>query len=255
MTDEGDDVTIVPMLEGDDATVVPTASSEAGMQEQVTDEVASEISTVAAPSEQETPATSQAPSENDFSQISDSSATVVAAVPSPKAAVRHVRKDTRSAIAVPNIPGISRPKPSPDKTENKSPRVESTSSQAGSTPAQAEPTLPAADASAAPVDQTSETSSTTPAEPVRSAPKSWAEMARRNAPATLSAGLQNGGTLPNGVSLPKSASLADALKQYSTESDAELFFLEPRGLVNTGNMCYMNAVSLIGQASRISTYN
>lgn len=73
-------------------------------------------------------------------------------------------------------------------------------------------------------------------------PKSWADLVRA----------KNAGAVPgvqsNGVSntlktqaLPKSASLAEALRQY-TSASGRLHFLEPRGLVNTGNMCYMNSV-------------
>jgi len=39
--------------------------------------------------------------------------------------------------------------------------------------------------------------------------------------------------------------LASALHEFSaTVRDGKLAFIEPRGLVNTGNMCYMNSVSL-----------
>ncbi|KAI0514491.1 hypothetical protein F5B22DRAFT_637058 [Xylaria bambusicola] len=38
------------------------------------------------------------------------------------------------------------------------------------------------------------------------------------------------------------SSLADALRDYEVSSGQKLAFLEPRGLVNTGNMCYMNSV-------------
>ena len=39
------------------------------------------------------------------------------------------------------------------------------------------------------------------------------------------------------------SSLVDALQDYNV-SNRKLSFLEPRGLVNTGNMCYMNSVSI-----------
>lgn len=40
-------------------------------------------------------------------------------------------------------------------------------------------------------------------------------------------------------------SLAEALNKFNAESkEAKIAFLEPRGLVNTGNMCYMNSVSI-----------
>ena len=76
-------------------------------------------------------------------------------------------------------------------------------------------------------------------------PKSWADLVRRNAK-TTNAALANGDVVINGFpQLSKSASLAEALKQYSVRDDTKLSFLEPRGLVNTGNMCYMNSVSPI----------
>lgn len=38
-------------------------------------------------------------------------------------------------------------------------------------------------------------------------------------------------------------SLAEAIQSYVVENNGKLDFLEPRGLTNTGNMCYMNSVS------------
>jgi ubiquitin carboxyl-terminal hydrolase 10 len=41
-------------------------------------------------------------------------------------------------------------------------------------------------------------------------------------------------------------SLVDALRAFNANtSDAKLAFIMPRGLVNTGNMCYMNSVSVL----------
>lgn len=39
------------------------------------------------------------------------------------------------------------------------------------------------------------------------------------------------------------SSLAEALADFRIASGQKLAFLEPRGLINTGNMCYMNSVS------------
>ncbi|KAB8228738.1 mRNA-binding ubiquitin-specific protease UBP3 [Aspergillus alliaceus] len=81
--------------------------------------------------------------------------------------------------------------------------------------------------------------------PVRTAPKSWADLVRaknqsKGAGATIAPS-----AVSNGVVKHKSESLADVLvnmgddvSQYSDKTA----FLEPRGLVNTGNMCYMNSV-------------
>lgn len=48
------------------------------------------------------------------------------------------------------------------------------------------------------------------------------------------------------TSPPKAAtnSAADAIRTFKVGgADKQNFFLEPRGLINTGNMCYMNSVS------------
>ena len=86
------------------------------------------------------------------------------------------------------------------------------------------------------------------------APKSWADMLKRNVPKgpAPSPGMQKSEVVTNGFQAPKSASLADALKAYSVTSGATLNFLEPRGLVNTGNMCYMNSVGLTSSANTTS---
>lgn len=225
------------LQEADAVFIPPRVTAEEDIHEQTPEEVASETSTIAAPSEPETPATSQATSESDFSPVSTPVTPAQVAVSSPKATPtqpQHARKDTRTAIAVPNIPSFQKPKPSPpaaDKPEAKSPQAEE------ATPAPEEQKSVAAEENEAAEETPSPVSP-----PPKPAPKSWADLVRRNIATTSSTGLQNGGVMTNGPGLPKSASLADALKQYSTQIDARLSFLEPRGLVNTGNMCYMNSV-------------
>jgi hypothetical protein len=80
--------------------------------------------------------------------------------------------------------------------------------------------------------------------PKPAAPKSWADLVRTKEAKTATAAAQaESTTVPNGVkSVPKSAPLAEALRQHTVTNDT-LSFLEPRGLVNPGNMCYMNSVS------------
>jgi ubiquitin carboxyl-terminal hydrolase 10 len=209
--------------------------------DQVAEEPISETSTLPAPSEPETPATSQAPSENDYTAVSTPATPAQATISSPKPTAnqttpQHTRKDTRTAIAVPNISGIGRPKPSPPATSEKS--VSSPAPPAVSTPTSDAPKTEQAN------DEQTEVKAAEPvAPPPKPAPKSWADLVRRNAPPPSPGAALNGAFSPNGVQIPKSASLADALRQYSVQSDATLSFLEPRGLVNTGNMCYMNSVS------------
>ena len=82
----------------------------------------------------------------------------------------------------------------------------------------------------------------------KAAPKSWADLVRTKAPPKSDSTAPNGtiSTQPNGILPSKTGSLADTLSSYSVESisnSSKICFLEPRGLVNTGNMCYMNSVS------------
>ena len=80
----------------------------------------------------------------------------------------------------------------------------------------------------------------------RGPPKSWAELLRNKNAALNGTTNTPSGQVPfiDGVLVPKIATVADVLSAYNVESDEKLIFLEPRGLVNTGNMCYMNSVSV-----------
>lgn len=76
-------------------------------------------------------------------------------------------------------------------------------------------------------------------------PKSWAELLRQKnpAPSAPRAAVTNAaGFVANDLQAPKANSLTDVLKLYDVGSESKISFLEPRGLVNTGNMCYMNSV-------------
>ena len=92
-----------------------------------------------------------------------------------------------------------------------------------------------------PGDHTTEADSTPTPAP---APKSWADLVRTKGPQPTAVQQANG----NGVGAKdafgasKSAPLAEAIRGFSVNSNAKVSFLEPRGLVNTGNMCYMNSV-------------
>jgi ubiquitin carboxyl-terminal hydrolase 10 len=202
------------------------------------EEPASETSTVAATSARETPATSQAPSESDFNQASTpttpAQATTSSPEPSGASVQQHARKDTRTAIAVPNIGALPKTKPTSPSAEKQPQHPPAASSEAA--PAQTETSA---------VDGTAETAPETPKSPTKpAAPKSWADLVRTKEAKTATAAAQaNSTTVPNGVkSVPKSAPLAEALRQHTVTNDT-LSFLEPRGLVNPGNMCYMNSVS------------
>jgi ubiquitin carboxyl-terminal hydrolase 10 len=83
--------------------------------------------------------------------------------------------------------------------------------------------------------------------PPKAAPKSWAELLRaKNAPVPVQAppSVPNGVVATSGPTPPKSNSLSDVLASFSVDADKKVSFLEPRGLVNSGNICYMNSVGI-----------
>ena len=74
-------------------------------------------------------------------------------------------------------------------------------------------------------------------------PKAWAGLFNP-ATASLAASSNGGNTTASSFGKSNAESLAEALRSFDAVSnDSKVAFLEPRGLVNTGNMCYMNSVS------------
>ena len=86
--------------------------------------------------------------------------------------------------------------------------------------------------------------------PIKATPKSWADLVRTKGAPVASVKAQatdDAVNQTNGFVPIKAGSLADALSSYNVKDSSEsakVAFLEPRGLVNTGNMCYMNSVSV-----------
>jgi ubiquitin carboxyl-terminal hydrolase 10 len=76
-------------------------------------------------------------------------------------------------------------------------------------------------------------------------PKSWADLVRsKTLPKTSSAAAAIS-QLANGLGPARSETLSDVLNAIhvtATNAPARIPFLKPRGLVNAGNMCYMNSV-------------
>ncbi|KAM5452146.1 putative ubiquitinyl hydrolase 1 [Microsporum audouinii] len=78
--------------------------------------------------------------------------------------------------------------------------------------------------------------------PQRVAPKSWADLVRSKAAANKAAAPSPQAGAPT---LSRGESLAEALNSFGANVEQyseKIAFLEPRGLVNTGNMCYMNSI-------------
>ncbi|KAJ5090340.1 hypothetical protein N7532_009024 [Penicillium argentinense] len=151
------------------------------------------------------------------------------------------QKSTKPAIpvvpVVPNVPGTPRRQANKDT---------STSSVGSETPKSSAAGTTDTEQTSSPSTETS----TKAASPARAPPKSWADLVRSKAAAAAAAAAGRPTSAPvaaeSGAPLvQKSESLGDVLgslgEDVSQYSD-KIGFLEPRGLVNTGNMCYMNSV-------------
>jgi ubiquitin carboxyl-terminal hydrolase 10 len=76
-------------------------------------------------------------------------------------------------------------------------------------------------------------------------PKLWTGLFNANTSTTAPAASGSGAGSVSGIFKTNAESLAEALRSFNAVSnDSKVSFLEPRGLVNTGNMCYMNSVSI-----------
>lgn len=210
------------------------------------------IEPTSAPSTLETPTTSYDPSDTDSTQPTTPSS---AAVPTPrqqpsqpnKSAHRSMASVSTIVPAIPNIPLPSRPsKHAPASTTSESGKA------AGFQPSNRDRLANAVDAAAQAKAEDSaviaEQTTPTTSPPKKEAPKSWADLVRTIAPpkSTIAAAEANVVTQTNGITNTKTASLSEALSSYSVaeaRENSKIAFLEPRGLVNTGNMCYMNSVS------------
>ncbi|KAF7444593.1 Ubiquitin carboxyl-terminal hydrolase [Pyrenophora tritici-repentis] len=200
----------------------------------------SQASTIAGPSDAEvdTPSTSHPPSEVDLAQpTTPSTTTPSTAQTSVQTSVpkKHARNST--IPAVPRVP----------IRNAKAPSAASTTQQSVKAPAIAEHESTQAQETTATTSEAGgnaeETPKSSPPKPM--APKSWAELLRaKNAPAPAQPAPTPNGTVaaPSGPVVPKSNTLADILASFSVDSEKKVSFLEPRGLVNTGNLCYMNSI-------------
>lgn len=110
----------------------------------------------------------------------------------------------------------------------------------------------------------SESAATEPAPAARAPPSSWAKLFSKPASAAAAKSDVANGAVPvdtavnghstNGIvgapngsapsfSKANANSVAEAINSFQVGLADEVSFLEPRGLINTGNMCYMNSVS------------
>lgn len=232
--EESDKATVTQQRPDSDQATVRQAAPIVGAVEQEQRRPVQAVS-----SDLETPITSQAPSEADSTHpTTPSSAVPQQATPRQAAHSRTATKPVIPAVpikvAVPNISPSQKKAPIPapfatEKADGTSVAVQSNLSPSTET-AKASPSLDTS------------TSATIPASPpVKQPPSSWAALFQSKKPAAVAPAAS--AVVPmNGAASAKSTSLADVIRSYSVDSDSKIAFIEPRGLHNTGNMCYMNSV-------------
>lgn len=229
-----------PETAGVNAAENTKAQNESHAAENTKGQSESHVSTVSAPSEQETPPTSQAPSEIDSEQPTTPSSVRPTTVP----AHTHTRTATRHVVPIiPKIPVAAARKPS---VVSQAPEVEKVSSQPAAPADSPSATTDSSQTVMGDIVAVDSTLPQTEASPLaKVTPKSWADLVRTKASASsasvTSPGV-NGVLMSDSPNLSKTSS-AEALRAFSVDSAAKFFFLKPRGLNNTGNMCYMNSVS------------
>ncbi|KAL8761472.1 MAG: hypothetical protein Q9184_002407 [Pyrenodesmia sp. 2 TL-2023] len=202
---------------------------------------------VPAQSSLETPLTSHAPSETDSTQPTTPSSAVLPNLPRQQDAVSNkpIHKPTLSVPIIPAIPHFSLPSRPAKRTS-----VSIVSETVG-------PVLPSnvriLDDAVATAVQADQDDASNPSEPnstpkmlaARVAPRSWADLVRTKVsnPASELKTPENKMLGANGFEHPKATSMVEVLRTYQSGScNDRVSFIEPRGLVNTGNMCYMNSV-------------
>ena len=200
-------------------------------------------------SDTETPATSEAPSESGSTQPTTPSS----ALPNQQVSViktqnssHHNRTITKPAVPI--IPAT--PKAGANSAQNHK-ALNSTDTakalQQNAVPPAAnvdEKSASNGKQSGTSVDQTEDNSEMPSLSLPRAPPKSWADLVRTQASQRNEADITSNvnGSSTNGAGIPKSGSLGQVLQSFSVLNDFKISFLEPRGLVNIGNLCYMNSV-------------
>ena len=201
------------------------------------------------PPRPETPSTQDQPSEG----ASTSPTTPISVQPHAGAAATSnplAKLPSRTAVpAVPVLPALPKASPKEVKTPN------GPESQAVAAAAPSSEESPSAERSNEEVE--GEAVETPAGVAAKTVPKLWTGLFARSSAAAKAPGtgpsatngmphLGDANTLGGsgtGFAKSNSSSIAEAIQAYQVGGAEKLAFLEPRGLVNTGNMCYMNSVS------------
>lgn len=199
----------------------------------------------------ETPLTSHAPSEDDSTHPTTPSSVVAPVIPRPQAnsTTKSPTRPNASSLpivpAIPNFPVV----PKAPKRPSVGTFSETTKPQEPVNQEHLDAAIEAkAQSSAVDTSGSPEPAIASNSPPAKPPPKSWADLVRTKAQPNSQNGSRTQDNITaqtNGFNIAKISSLAEALSSYKVDEiqdESKISFLEPRGLVNTGNMCYMNSV-------------
>jgi ubiquitin carboxyl-terminal hydrolase 10 len=211
------------------------------------------------PSELTTPLNCEPPSEIDSTHPTTPSSVT-------QTTLSGVRAQTRPGVAIPLKSAIPRThtRQTPSTTQTAIPSLSGETNIAYPTLAQdtaststLDPGTPATSLATddAPAEQVAQTTSSPP---IKAAPTSWAALLKSNVPLKTAGKTDSypatGESDDKNSSVNGIGSMANAITSFTIDAtnadNSPIAFLKPRGLVNTGNMCYMNAVSTIAMTTR-----
>lgn len=191
-----------------------------------------------------TPLASDIQSEDVSTQPTTPASSAAAATASAK--LQQTPTQTRSKPAAQVIPVI----PALPQSPNAARRIHRDSTVSTQSVAEAAPqeqrsgSIVSTDAEELPQADDDTEPTATPAAP-KAKPSSWASLLRPAHAQGASTGNADNTSGMNGSQTARGEALSEVLHDMSATADApsKVSFLQPRGLVNTGNMCYMNSVS------------
>jgi ubiquitin carboxyl-terminal hydrolase 10 len=192
-----------------------------------------------------TPLPSDAPSETASTQPTTPSSAVPTSVTKSQQTPTQPKARTVAAI-VPAVP-ILPPSPSAGRKAHRDSVTSQISKLSEPGKSASEEGQEAAAASASVVEPSIVSEEAVKPAPMPTAPKSWANLFRSNESQAASVAASTSSVAAESSRAGKNETLSDVLNDMSSATVAaptRVSFLKPRGLVNTGNMCYMNSVRM-----------
>ncbi|KAH8704221.1 hypothetical protein BGW36DRAFT_423741 [Talaromyces proteolyticus] len=187
------------------------------------------------PSEPQTPTTSQAPSESNSTHPTTPSSVVQQSSTRSRAQPQtQTISSKQTAPLLPVVPIFPQASQTTKQIPTPQDQLDDTQTNNENTPTHVKDEI-----------ENTSVASDKPSTPPRATPKSWADLVRSKAQSHVSEVAASASTEVGNVQSSRSESLVDVLNSLGPNVEQygeKIAFLEPRGLVNTGNMCYMNSV-------------